>query len=383
MFMNLIGVLQRTPIYAEGMLRSVGTAFARAPTVMFSLAAEGADFIVVQVAALAANSALQHDGGMSSLVGIVGANAVGFACYFSFRYGGMYEICAIRNETRVIKAMFVRWSALCLLLALSAVLLHHSGEKARLWLLLFYSVGLAGLCAERFILARLVRGWLAQGNHVHSIGIVGSGELAQHLAGRLAGNAAGLELAGLFSDHQPTEGVRTRGVAELLELAGRDVIDTVIIAEQEMPADQLLVLVQQLRQQPLSIYLMPGAIAFAPLGRAWQDSQMLPGLNLFPLVDRPINEMSLLVKSAVDRLTALLLLIVLTPVMLICAAGMPPLWPRADPVSPEAHRLQGKKLHDLQIPDNACIGASEREADYEERSTSFPIREASAQGQPR
>ena len=321
MLINLIGVLQRTPIYAGGILQSIGSSLGRAPAVMFSLAAEGMDFLVVQVAALAANSALQHDGGML-IIGIFGANAVGLACYFSFRHGGLYEISAMRNEARVIKAMFVRWSILCLLLAVSAVILHHSGEKARLWLFLFYCIGLAGFCSARFILAWLVRSWLAQGNYVHAIGIIGSGELAQNLANFLAGNAAGLKLAGLFGDHQSTGVSRARGISELLELSGRDAIDTVIIAEPDIQVEQLRGLVQKLRQHPLSIYLMPGPIALEPLGRSWQDSQVFPGLNLFPLADRPINEMSLLIKSAFDRLAALLLLIILSPIMLTCAAGI-------------------------------------------------------------
>jgi len=321
MLINLTGVLKRTPNYAGGMLRSLATKFGHAPALLFSLLAEGADFLVVQVAALAANSALQQDSGMS-LIGIFGGTAVGVACYFSFRYEGLYEINAIRNEVRVIGAMFVRWSVLCLLLTLSAVLLHHGGDRARLWLLLFYGVGLAGLCSERVVLAWLVRVWLAQGNPLQAIGIVGSGELAQQLAGLLAGKTAGIKVAGLFSDRQSTRAARVGGIVEMLELAKRDAIDTVIIAEPDMRADELRALVQQLKQQPLKIYLMPGPFGLEGWGAAWRDSQALPGLNLLPLVDKPISEMSLFVKSAVDRFSALLLLIILAPVMLACAAGI-------------------------------------------------------------
>ncbi len=321
MLTNLIGVLQRAPFYTGGMLRSFGTMLGRTPALMLSLGAEGTDFLVVQIAALIANSALQHNSSMS-VIGILGANAVGFACYFSFRLGGMYEIGAMRNEIRVIKSMFVRWSALCLLLTFSAVSLHHSGDRARLWLLLFYSVGLMGFCAERFLFAWLVRNWFAYGNHVHSIAIIGSGELAENLVSLLTSNEAGLKLAGLFVNDRSAGGGSARGVAELLELAGQDVIDTVIIADPDLPADHLRLLVQKLRQQPLSIYLMPGPIALEPLKRSWQDNQIFPGINLFPLADRPINEMSLLAKSVADRLMALLLLIVLGPIMAICVAGV-------------------------------------------------------------
>lgn len=321
MLTNLIGVLQRAPFYTGGMLRSFGTMLGRTPVLMLSLGAEGTDFLVVQMAALIANSALQHNSSMS-VIGIFGANAVGFACYFSFRHGGMYEIGAMRNEGRVIKSMFVRWSALCLLLTFSAVLLHHSGDRARLWLLLFYSVGLMGFCAERFLFAWLVRNWFAYGNHVHGIAIIGSGELAENLVSLLTSNEAGLKLAGLFANDRSAGVGSARGVTELLELAGQDVIDTVIIAEPDLPVDRLHLLVQQLRQQPLSIYLMPGPIALEPLKRSWQDNQIFPGINLFPLADRPINEMSLFAKSVADRLMALLLLFVLGPIMAICVVGV-------------------------------------------------------------
>jgi Undecaprenyl-phosphate glucose phosphotransferase len=316
MLIDLNGVLERTPTYAGGMLRSLGSVFSRVPAVIFSLAAEGTDFIVVQLAALAANFVVRNGGGIS-LVGIFGANAVGLACYFSFRRGGMYDIGAMRNEVRVAKAILMRWSVMCLLLALSAVLLHHSGERARLWLLVFYCVGLAGLCCERFIFSVLVRKWLALGNHVRAIAVIGGGALAQQVAQQAAGNAAGQKLVGMFSGHQPG-----RGVAELLERATRNEIDTVIIAEPDMPAEELLALVRNLRQQALSIYLVPGPIALEPLGRAWQNDQAFPGLNLFTLADKSTNEMSFLVKGAVDRLVAVFLLLLLAPVMLGCAVGI-------------------------------------------------------------
>ncbi len=264
---------------------------------------------------------VQNGEGMS-LAGIFGANAVGLACYFSFLRAGMYEIRAMRNAAPLIKTVLVRWSILCLLLALSAMLLHHSGQRARLWLLLFYCAGLVGFCFQRLIIARLVRRWLAQGNYVHAIGVIGSGALAQQVAQHLASNAVGEKLVGLFSGERSAEGARTDGVCELLERAGRNQIDTVIIAEPELPAERLLALVQRLRQQPLRIYLVPGAIALEPLGRGWRDNQLFSGLNLFPLVDRPIDEVSLLVKDTLDRLAAAFLLFLMAPVMLGCAAGI-------------------------------------------------------------
>lgn len=319
MAIDLNGVLQRTPVYAGGALRSLGSMFGRVPAVIFSLLAEASDFLMIQGAALAANALVQNGEGMS-LAGIFGANAVGLACYFSFLRGGMYEIRAMRNAAPLIRTVLVRWSVLCLLLALSAMLLHHSGQRARLWLLLFYCTGLAGFCFQRLIIAWLVRRWLAQGNYVHAIGVIGSGALAQQVAQHLAGNAVDQKLVGLFSG--AAEGTRADGVCEVLERAGRNQIDTVIIAEPELPAEQLLALVQRLRQQPLRIYLVPGPIALEPLCRGARGNQLFYGLNLFPLVDRPINEISFLIKGALDRLAAAFLLLLMAPVMLGCAAGI-------------------------------------------------------------
>jgi Undecaprenyl-phosphate glucose phosphotransferase len=291
------------------------------PALIFSLAAQVTDFLVVQMAAVAANSILQRGVG-TSLAGVFGASAVGFACYFSFRRGGMYDIAVLPNETRVLKAMFMRWSIMFLMLTISAMLLHHNEEHTRLWLLLFYGLGLAGFCCERLILAWLVRNWLAQGNYIHTVGIIGNGELAQHVASRLALGPVGQKLVGLFTSRQAPEAEHLPGVSELLDFASRNEIDTVIIADVELPDDGLRDLVKKIGQLPLNIYLVPGPIAFEPMGRSWQAGQVFPGLNLFPLVDRPINEMSLLAKSAFDRFVALLLLIFLLPIMLICAAGI-------------------------------------------------------------
>ncbi len=238
-------------------MRSLGSAIGHAPAMTFSLMAVGMDFFIVQAAALGANSVLQHGSDMS-LIGILGANAVGLACCIGFQHEGLYEIGAIRNEARTIHAVLVRWSVLCLLLALSAVLFHHTGDRARLWMLLFYGAGLAAFCLSRLILARLVRDWLVQGNYVHAVGIIGQGELALQLTDMLAKNSSELKLTGVFGDHQPAGAARMGGIAELLNLAGRDMIDTVIIAEPDMPVERLRDLLQAAQ-----------ATAFAYLSDAW------------------------------------------------------------------------------------------------------------------
>ena len=48
----------------------------------------------------------------------------------------------------------------------------------------------------------------------------------------------------------------------------------------------------------------------------------LPGVQLITIADRPISEFSWLVKGTLDRLGALAGLIVFSPVLLFCAAGI-------------------------------------------------------------
>jgi len=288
---------------------------------VFSLTAELADFLVVQSAAYAANSAL-HERGSMSLVGLFGANAVGLACFLSFRYGRLYDLATMPNAARVMRAIALRWTVLCVLLGFSAMMFHHGGDRVRLWILIFYISGLVGISSERFVLAGLVRRWLAQGNHTYAIGIIGAGDLAHELGDLLLDNAAGLKFMGLFSDPQTSQAMGGRCIPELLELAQRDAIDSVIIADPEMSTERLRSLVGSLRQQPLRIYLAPGPIALDQLRNSWREKLIFPGPNLLPLADRPINEVSLLVKNALDRLAALLLIVAFAPVLLACAVGI-------------------------------------------------------------
>lgn len=220
------------------------------------------------------------------------------------------------------KAIIIRWSALCSLLLFSAVLLHHNGERERSWIFIFYLFGLTSFYFERFLLSLLVRLWLRRGNHVHAVGIIGGGELAQQVAGLLGRNQLGLKFVGIFdSDYADNQG-RTSCIRDLLEPAQKDSVDTFIIAAPKMPLEQLQFLIQQLRQQPLSIYLMPSAIALALSGERWHGNPILPGVGLLALAEQPINEISFFVKNFLDRLIALLLLIALMPVLMACAVGI-------------------------------------------------------------
>lgn len=321
MLSNIVGLLQRTPIYAEEVVKSLGRFFRHIPAFSFTFAAELSDFFIVQGAALVANSVIQKGNG-EAILSIFGANIIAFACFFSFQHGKIYELISLKNENRVLGRIFVRWSVLCSCLIVSAIVLHHTGSRVRIWIAIFYCSGWAGFCINRAIISVCIKRWLAYGNHIRKVGIVGRGETAHQLVDFLKFPSSGLSVVGFFTNDHHGDGNADYDIKKLLQLAEADAVDTVIVADPTLTAEHLRRLVRELRQQPLSIYLLPSSISLDTYKIFQKQYDDIFGLGLFSILDRPIDKASLFIKGVFDRLAALLLLILFCPIFILCAFGI-------------------------------------------------------------
>lgn len=249
-------------------------------------------------------------------------------CYLVFFQNRLYDLSALIDTTKTIKAVAVRWTLVFVFLVAVAILLHEPGHYSWLWFPVFYVCGMTGLAAGRVAVATIMRRWIACGYHTQTVAIVGDNDLAGQLIGRLETNPLGIWILGVFNEGQHNNVTNIRGVPklggidDLVEYTKRDMVDTVIITLPTAAKARIKAVIRKLQRHPVSIRLLPGSIGLEHISPLRLARTEMPGMQLIIVGDRPISELSLFIKGAFDRVGASLGLILLAPILLVCAIGI-------------------------------------------------------------
>jgi len=261
-----------------------------------------------------------------------GAAVIAIICHFYFAQGHLYHINALLNESKAVKSIILRVSLVFMALAAIAALTHQQALFSREWFVAFYGGVIVATTAGRLAVAALIRGWIGRGYITQNVVIVGDNELTGHLIERFKTNQFGINIAGVFDDRTPDNG-RTivahktgelvrGGVGDLLAYASANTIDLVVVTLPITATERITSIIKHLRQLPLNIRILPGAIGIQRFSPMQLERTDLPGIQLITIADRPISEFAWLVKGTLDRLGALLGLILSAPVFLFCAIGI-------------------------------------------------------------
>lgn len=251
-----------------------------------------------------------------------------FICHFSFSQGQAYEIDVLLNETRGIRAIFVRWSLLFLGAAALVALTRQPGLYSRMWFASYYACGFMALSAARVLVAIAIRAAIRRGFVARSVVLVGHNQLSEELISRLEHNRAGIRVVGVFDDAPPGSATALRGVptlgnvADLINFSLAKTVDLVVITLPMTAVEALNDTVSRLRVHPLSIRVLPGQIGLDPISSLKFSRNDLPGVQLISVSDRPISELALIAKGGFDRLFAALLLLLLSPLLFCIAIGI-------------------------------------------------------------
>jgi Undecaprenyl-phosphate glucose phosphotransferase len=255
------------------------------------------------------------------------AGATTLVCHFLFLQGRLYAIEALLEEARSIRSIMLRWSLVFVFLLAAATMAQDAGSFSRLWFAGFFLLGFTGLAAERLCMALLIRRWVAHGYSTKSVVVLGDNELTEKLIARLAQSRSGIRVAAVFDDRAGAGGFlhgvpKLGNIDDLLKYTTRHATDLVVLTLPITATARINAVVRTLRQQPLTIRLLPGPIGLEPISPIQLSRDDLPGVKLIQVSDRPISEVALFVKGALDRSLALLIVLSIAPVLLICAVGI-------------------------------------------------------------
>ena len=190
----------------------------------------------------------------------------------------------------------------------------------------------SSLCAGHFIITRFVAGlWAvpaAKAGHFKTrIAIVGGGQAAEDALNLLEQSQnEDFEVLGLFDDrfdNRSPESVKKHKklgtITDLAPFARENAVDLIIVAIPLSAETRMLQILKRLWELPVDIRIS-GAAGKLKLSR--QAYTYLGNLPLLSAFERPLSGWDAVVKSAVDRIIALLAIIALSPVMLAVAIAV-------------------------------------------------------------
>jgi len=237
---------------------------------------------------------------------------------------GIYRPDRVARPAMDLPRLLLGWivSFLCLVVFLFALKASH--EVSRLWLLLWFLFGAAGLLATRVATAYVVARGPVAAMLVRQVAIVGTGEDVARLATIMGAGEPGFRLAAVYAlDGQtsllPPRPRHLTSMAELEEAIRASAIDKVVLAVAPSSGEALGDLLPALRCLPVEV----GWAAELPNFRApILGLTDLGGVPVLRLSERPLDGWRAISKGVEDRMLAGILLALAAPVFVLIAAAI-------------------------------------------------------------
>jgi Undecaprenyl-phosphate glucose phosphotransferase len=245
----------------------------------------------------------------------------------AFQTAGIYRMRSFRSRSRQYARLVAAWLIVFLLLSVGIFLGKLQDEFSRVWLLSFFSLGLAAVAGFRMAFFSLIRLWAREGRLTRRTVIVGGGELGEALTRQFKDlRGSDVRIIGLFDDRNDERSPNTIGgqrklgtVDDLVEFARRTRIDLVIFSLPISAETRILEMLQKLWVLPVDIRLAAhtNKLQFRP--RSYSYLGNVPVLDVF---DRPIADWDIVMKWLFDKIVGGLILLAAAPVMALVALAI-------------------------------------------------------------
>ena len=200
-----------------------------------------------------------------------------------------------------------------------------TNDLAHKWLILWMMMFASAVGLSRYLLGQYLHWLLARGELREAVAIIGAAGSRERVASRISAEA---DVIGMFTAidvaidtviDEDADEEQDDGLKHLFELGRAGNLDAVILSFDSQSHPGLQSVIDKLKQLPLQVALCPNsdwAGCTAPRMR------MLGGMPMTVVADRPIKHWDLFVKTVFDKLGAVFLLLILSPLMACIALAI-------------------------------------------------------------
>ena len=238
----------------------------------------------------------------------------------------MYSSWRGQSLARQSRAVILAWFSVVLIMIVILFGLKISDDYSRLWLAWWMLLGLVFLLSFRMSIYGFLKYRRSQGKNFRRIVIVGAGDLGKRLIAQTDSSLwAGFKINGLFDDDKKYRGSIVSGHNVLGDLSQvgsyveKEDIDEVWIALPLRAERRVKELLYELRHQTVNIKFIPDIFGFSLLNHSLTEVVGVPAVNLS---GTPMGGSNSLIKGIEDRLLALLICVIISPLLLFIALAI-------------------------------------------------------------
>ena len=224
---------------------------------------------------------------------------------------------------RQAKEITSTWVVVFLVLVFAAYVLKMSSAVSRVWSFAWFGSALVLILLQRVLLWQLVLRAARQGRLVQRTAILGASDQGKRLLKHLEQSAEPwVTVTGFFDDRLARLGPEVMGypllgnVTDLMRFVSEHQIDSVLIALPSEAEQRISQLTCRLKELSIDAYLVPD---FVGRGESDQEFKFIARAPMLRVASRSLDGWRRFLKEAEDRLLAIPLLLLLTPLLLIIA----------------------------------------------------------------
>ena len=255
--------------------------------------------------------------------------AVIFALLLStilFSVSGIYRSWRGQDWLQQARLISLSWASTVIVLVLIAFMTKTSASFSREWMGIWVISAWVLLLVFRFSLSQILAVMRAKGLNYKRILVVGAGTLGKSVAANIQeAGWAGFKVAGFLDDDvslkgEVINGVEVLGSAELVDqFVLEKKIDEVWLAMPLRAEKRVKDILYKLRHNTTTIRFVPGIFAFRLLNHSVTD---VAGMAVMDLSTSPMVGLNRLVKAMEDRIFALVILFLISPILVFVATGV-------------------------------------------------------------
>ncbi len=233
-----------------------------------------------------------------------------------FNKFGFYSAWRNSSLASEMRTVSVGWATVMVALTLFFFLTKSGAEFSRVWAVLWFGLGLCGLLVVRFVLRQFLRWLRRNGYNQRKILIVGKDPLMDDLATRLSKAPwMGLSVVGC----EPLA-IQTDVDGAVMNARINDLgVDQVWIALPLKDEPVVQAVIAALSLSPVEIRYVPDLFGFRLFSHSVSEVAGLPVINLS---STPMEGFNRVVKEIEDRVLAMLILLLISPLLLAIAIGV-------------------------------------------------------------
>ena len=243
-----------------------------------------------------------------------------------FSSSGIYQSWRGKSWLHQAKMISLSWFGVVITLILIAFLTKTSTEFSRQWLVAWILSGWAFLLLFRFTLTYVLHAMRRRGMNHKRIVVVGAGLLGQSVAKNIQGaDWTGLEVVAFLDDSESLQehwinGVQVAGKTSKANLLiEKEKIDEIWLALPLRAENKVKEILYDLRHSMVTVRFVPDIFGFRLLNHSVTD---VAGMAVLDLTASPMVGLNRCIKAVEDRVLALFILVLISPVLAAIAVGV-------------------------------------------------------------